>query len=59
MADLEDSDLNNDPVEFPHDFEIDVNNVVIVNHKLTLDGITRSEDERDRKTRRVVRSRRL
>jgi len=34
-----------EPQEIPHEFEIDLNCIVVTNHALTLEGINRSEDE--------------
>jgi hypothetical protein len=34
-----------DGYESPHEFEIDVRKVVLINHELTLEAITRAEDE--------------
>src|SRR6266853_2824998 len=45
MVDFDDLGLNDEPMEIAHEFEVDLNCVVIVNHNFTLDGITRAEDE--------------
>src|ERR1035437_8046510 len=45
MVDIEALGLNDEPMGIAHEFEVDLNCVVIVNHNLTLEGITRSEDE--------------
>jgi hypothetical protein len=44
MPDLDDPGPSDEPMELPHDFEVDLNTLVVVNHKLTLEGIARSED---------------
>jgi hypothetical protein len=43
MADLD--ALESDLFEIPHDFEIDLNCLVVMNHRFTLQGIDREEDE--------------
>lgn len=46
MADLHDLDFRNDElIEIAHEFAVDLNCVVVANHRFTLDGITRAEDE--------------
>lgn len=49
MVDLNASGLN-EPIELAHEFEVDLNTLVVVNHNLTLESITRSEDEALSKT---------
>jgi hypothetical protein len=45
MADLNELDEFNDPaVEVLHDFAVDLNCLVVTNHRFTLDAITRAED---------------
>jgi hypothetical protein len=43
MSDIDLAGL--EPIEIPHDFEIDLNGLVVVNHRLTVQGIDREEDE--------------
>jgi len=46
MADLDDLDFSNDEVvELAHEFAVDLNCVVVANHRFALEGITRAEDE--------------
>jgi hypothetical protein len=46
MADLHDLDFSNDElIEVAHEFAVDLNCVVVANHRFTLEGITRAEDE--------------
>src|SRR6202163_4682326 len=45
MADLDALQFNDEPIEIAHEFEVDLNCLVIVNHKLTLEGIAREEDQ--------------
>jgi hypothetical protein len=45
MPSLEDLELDlSAPVEIPHQFEIELNSTVVVNHKLIVDAIDRDED---------------
>jgi hypothetical protein len=37
-------DLNDEPIEMMHQFEVDLNCLVIINHKYTLDGLERDEN---------------
>lgn len=43
MADLDDLGLDSQFAEEAHEFEVDLNCVVVVNHKLTLESIDRLE----------------
>jgi hypothetical protein len=43
MADID--ALGFESIEIPHEFEIDLNSLVVVNHKLTLEGVDRDENE--------------
>jgi hypothetical protein len=45
MADLNGLEFNDEPIEIAHPFEVDLNCLVIVNHKLTLEGISREEEQ--------------
>ena len=46
MADLNELDKFNDTaVEIAHEFAVDLNCLVVTNHRFTLEGITRAEDE--------------
>jgi len=45
MTDLDALELDDAPFEIPHEFELDLNCVVVANHRLTMEGIDRSEDE--------------
>jgi hypothetical protein len=46
MAELDDLDFTNDEiVEVAHEFAVDLNCVVVANHRFMLEGITRAEDE--------------
>ena len=40
MADLDTLEFNDEPMEIAHEFEVDLNRLVIVNHKITLEGIS-------------------
>jgi hypothetical protein len=44
MVDLDASGFD-EPMELAHEFEVDLNCLVMVNHKFTLEGIMRSEEE--------------
>jgi hypothetical protein len=39
------ADLEDEEIEIPHDFEIDLNCVITANHSLTMEGIERTEDK--------------
>lgn len=43
--DLDDRLLNEPLEEMSHEFEVDLNCLVIANHKITMDGIARAEEE--------------
>src|ERR1700739_4104117 len=43
--DLWADDLEDEEIEIPHDFEIDLNCVITANHSLTMEGIERTEDK--------------
>ena len=46
MADLDELNFSNDEiVEVAHEFAVDLNCVVVANHRFALEGITRAEDE--------------
>jgi hypothetical protein len=45
MADSNELEWFNERVEVAHEFEVDLNCLVATNHRLTLDAITRAEDE--------------
>ena len=45
MANLDALELNDEPLEVAHEFEVDLNCIVVVNHRFTLEGIDRSEEE--------------
>jgi hypothetical protein len=45
MVDFDDIKVSDEPMDIAHEFEVDLNCVVIVNHRLTLEGIARAEDE--------------
>lgn len=45
MTDLKDTNLLDFVVEIAHEFEVDLNSVVVVNHRFALDGIDRAENE--------------
>lgn len=49
MADIEVSGLD-EPMELAHEFEVDLNTLVVVNHRLTLEAIARSEEEARKNT---------
>jgi hypothetical protein len=44
----------NDIVEIAHEFEVDLNCLVVMNHRFTLEGITRAEDEEIRHWRETL-----
>src|SRR5208282_3723014 len=37
--------VDDEPIEVAHEFEVDLNCVIVVNHRLTLEAITKTEDE--------------
>jgi hypothetical protein len=45
MSDSNEVEWFNEPVEIAHEFEFDLNCLVVMNHHFSLDGITRAEDE--------------
>ena len=45
MSDSKELEWFNEPVKNAHEFEVDLNCLVVTNHRLTLDAITRAEDE--------------
>jgi hypothetical protein len=45
MIDLNDPGLDDEFIEEAHEFEVDLNCTVVLNHRLTLDGIDHSEEE--------------
>ena len=45
MADLNELGSSDYVVEIAHDFAVDLNCVVVANHRFALEGIARAEDE--------------
>jgi hypothetical protein len=44
MPNLDSLELNDEPVEISHEFEVDLACMIVANHRLTLEAITRQED---------------
>ena len=45
MVDFNDLTDLGSPIEVPYEFEIDINTLVTINHKITLEGISREEQK--------------
>jgi hypothetical protein len=45
MTDLGGLNLNDEPAEVSHEFQVDLNCLVIANHRFTIEGIERAENE--------------
>src|ERR1700693_4956604 len=45
MRNLDSLELNDEPIEISHEFEVDLACMIVANHRLTLEAITRQEDQ--------------